>query len=771
MRSRTWLRLGIALLGALTLLSLVGRLAGAARPASSGGLSPGTLVLAPFILLPWICAAVGFFTAWRRPDDHRAWILLALLVSFGGAFGDNPPPGGWPAPLRLTALGFDAALNPSWPIWMLLFGIYFPERARLDRRWPWLKWILLAPLGVFAALAVVVKVGSTLRWAWTADLVEAFSALASYRVVLGMVAIGGFFALVGHKWGTSTSPDTRRRIRLLFTGASLSLTPMFLVGLWILLGHREGAAIRYPLLAASVFLPIFPVTLAYVIVVERAMDVGVVLRQGLQYALARNAVRAIQLLLSILVMLGVLTLAAQPDVNRPRRMMLMAIGIFLAASLGRLARRVQTFVDRRFFREALDTERLLHELGDDVRTIVETDVLLDVVSRRLSAALHVPTVVPLLESGGRLTPRPATAPGPPAAALPLDGPLVERLRSEARPTVVYPAEAHHWSSGLPERQALLALEAQLLIPLLLKERLLGLLLLGAKRSEAAYAPSDLKLLQSVSSQVALALENGRLTAAVAAEAARRERLNREIEIAREVQEGLFPQALPVVAGLDYAGSCRPARGVGGDYYDFLSLPGGRLGIAIGDVSGKGIPAALLMAGLQASLRGQATFGAVSLAELMARVNRLVCDSSSPNRYATFFYGEYTPGTSAFDYVNAGHNAPMLLRADGSVERLDQGGPVVGMIDGAIYEAGRTELRPGDRLLAFTDGLSEAMNPQSEEWGEARLLEAYRASSALPSALANAGLVAAADAFAAGAPQYDDMTVITLRVVGDPARQP
>jgi sigma-B regulation protein RsbU (phosphoserine phosphatase) len=329
--------------------------------------------------------------------------------------------------------------------------------------------------------------------------------------------------------------------------------------------------------------------------------------------------------------------------------------------------------------------------------------------------------------------------------------------------VVYPGEAHHWSAALPERGVLTALEAQLLIPLLLKERLLGALVLGAKRSEAAYAPSDLKLLQSVGSQVALAIENGRLTTAVAADAVRRERLNREIEIAREVQERLLPQDLPTVPGLDFGGHCRPARGVGGDYYDFLALPHGRLGVAIGDVSGKGIPAALLMASLQASLRGQATFGAIDLAELMARVNRLLCDSSTANRYATFFYGEYTPTTGAFDYVNAGHNAPMLLRADGSVERLEQGGPVVGLIECAAYQAGRTQLRPGDRLLAYTDGLSEAMNPESEEWGEARLLAAYRGAAALSSAETNARLVAEADAFAAGAPQHDDMTVITVHV--------
>jgi sigma-B regulation protein RsbU (phosphoserine phosphatase) len=271
-------------------------------------------------------------------------------------------------------------------------------------------------------------------------------------------------------------------------------------------------------------------------------------------------------------------------------------------------------------------------------------------------------------------------------------------------------------------------------------------------------------LQTGGAQVALALEHARLTAEVAAEVARRARDSRELEIAREVQEQLFPQELPRVPGLELAGRCRPARGVGGDYYDFLALGPQRFGIAIGDVSGKGIPAALLMASLQASLRGQASFGTRDLSELMERVNKLICASSSPNRYATFFYAEYAPARHRLAYVNAGHNAPMLLRADGQLERLEAGGPVVGLIEFASYAAAEVELRPGDVLLGYTDGLSEAMNTADEEWGEERLAQALRAAAALPAAQAVERLIAEADAFAAGAPQHDDMTLLVVRAL-------
>src|SRR5262249_8136246 len=161
-----------------------------------------------------------------------------------------------------------------------------------------------------------------------------------------------------------------------------------------------------------------------------------------------------------------------------------------------------------------------------------------------------------------------------------------------------------------------------------RKELLGFISLGPKRSEEPYSPSDAKLLRTVAAQTGLALENTRLSEAFAAEVAQREMLNREIEIAREVQQRLFPQTLPAVPALEQPGHCRPALGVGGDSYDFLALSNGSLGLAMADVSGKGIPAALLMASLQASVRGQSQSnsadGVPDVAGLMSNVNRLVC---------------------------------------------------------------------------------------------------------------------------------------------------
>jgi serine phosphatase RsbU (regulator of sigma subunit)/dihydrofolate reductase len=283
----------------------------------------------------------------------------------------------------------------------------------------------------------------------------------------------------------------------------------------------------------------------------------------------------------------------------------------------------------------------------------------------------------------------------------------------------------------------------------------------------------------------------KLIPTLAEEALSRAKLEREFEIAREVQERLFPQTFPKVAGVEMAAHCRPAQAVGGDYYDLIDIresslaeagyaPGenissasgttthgcDRLGIAVGDVSGKGMSAALLMASLHASLRGQVLSGAGDLGTKMANVNRLLYNASDSNRYATFFYAELDCALRTLHYVNGGHNPPAVLRKeDGAwrVFRLGDGGPVIGLLAGALYTEQMLHLLPGDILLAFTDGISEAMNASEDEWGEDRMIAEAQAHADLNAEELLQHLFRAADVFAAGAPQHDDMTVVVLRL--------
>jgi serine phosphatase RsbU (regulator of sigma subunit) len=244
--------------------------------------------------------------------------------------------------------------------------------------------------------------------------------------------------------------------------------------------------------------------------------------------------------------------------------------------------------------------------------------------------------------------------------------------------------------------------------------------------------------------------------------AQRQIWDRELEIAREVQQRLFPQILPRCSTLEYAAKCRPAHAVGGDYYDFFALPGDRLGISLGDVSGKGIPASLLMASLQASVRGQAFMPNLKVSELISNVNRLLYQASPDGQYATFLYAQYDAATRKLIYSNGGHNPPILIR-DEKMYRLSKGGPPVGLFEESEYEESEIQLHSGDLLALFTDGICDAENSQREALGDEGLKSiVLAAKNQTPGEIVEM-VLSQADVFAAGAAQHDDMTVVVAKV--------
>ncbi len=522
-------------------------------------------------------------------------------------------------------------------------------------------------------------------------------------------------------------------------------------------------------IASSLLLLLFPLTMAYVIVVHRAMDVSVVLRQGLQYALAKNGVLALQILLSIAVIFTAFSFVSDNETNRPQKIIFISLGIAGVFLIRLLAAKIKAWTDRRFFREAYNAEQILSDLSEEVRTMVETKPLLETVSSKISESLHVPQVALLLKNGVNF--QPACALGyenAPNVSLNENNTTIEKLKTN-EPLVIYQDDQDSWINDegqTTERANLRELNSQLLLPFGAKNELSGLISLSPKLSDSPYTPTDLRLLKSVAAQTGLALENSRLTQVIVSEAAQKERINRELEIAREVQERLFPQEFPRIEGLDYFGACRSALDVGGDYYDFIELPENKFGIAIGDISGKGIGASLMMASLQASLRGQAIHFKSDLAALMKQINSLVYEASTSNRYATFFYAQYEPVTRKLTYVNAGHNPPFVLRKSGKVLRLEEGGAVVGMLPSMLvnYKQGEIELQTGDLLVGYTDGISEAMNPQEEEWSEEAMLEELKKVHEKPAVEILSYIVACADGFASGAKQHDDMTMIVVKVI-------
>ena len=260
-------------------------------------------------------------------------------------------------------------------------------------------------------------------------------------------------------------------------------------------------------------------------------------------------------------------------------------------------------------------------------------------------------------------------------------------------------------------------------------------------------------------QVSRAVEAQRRAAAEKQEADRR--AAHELEIAMQVQARLFPQRLPQMRTLEYAGACVQTRRVGGDYYDFLDLGRDRLGLIIGDIAGKGMPAALLMANLQANLRSQCATAIDQPERFLQTVNRLFYESTADNAYATCFYSEFDDRASHLRYANCGHLPAVVLRRSGEVERLEATAPVLGLF--SAWECRTAELRlfPGDLLAIYTDGITEAFDAQYEEFGEGRLVETLQAHRELPAQDLIAAIYEDVRGFSPQE-QHDDMTLIVAR---------
>jgi sigma-B regulation protein RsbU (phosphoserine phosphatase) len=289
----------------------------------------------------------------------------------------------------------------------------------------------------------------------------------------------------------------------------------------------------------------------------------------------------------------------------------------------------------------------------------------------------------------------------------------------------------------------------------------GILVVGDKESRRGVGPfpeSDRRTLELLANQAAIALDNAELHR----QALEKERLEHEIVLASEIQKRILPKEVPEIAGFELAGWNRPARHVGGDYFDFLPLPDPlHLGVVVGDVSGKGVSAALLVSTLHSSLRLLAERLGI-LPELFFRLNRHILDSSSPNRFITLFVAELDPASGELAYLNAGHNPGILLRAGGGAERLGSGGLPLGLMPGGSWRLERIALAPGDLLCLYSDGITEASDPEDEEFGLERLEALLEDGRSLGIEALVERIGEAVERFSAGQPQGDDQTVLLLR---------
>lgn len=301
--------------------------------------------------------------------------------------------------------------------------------------------------------------------------------------------------------------------------------------------------------------------------------------------------------------------------------------------------------------------------------------------------------------------------------------------------------------------------ALMAVPLQTGERIIGLIYVDSPFLLREYTRDDLNLLTVMANVAAIRIEHARL-----AEVEQQERvMKRELEQAAEIQRRLLPEAPPSVAGADLAGYNSPCRTVGGDYFDFFPYGDGSVAMLLGDVSGKGMPASLLMMALQARVQVLAQEPG-DVGAMMTRLNRITSARCPSNRFITLFCCVLDPASDRLDYANAGHNPAALVRGDGSVEWLQGGGPVLGVLPKACYEQYRAAMHPGDLLVLYSDGVTEALNAAGEEFGEQRLAALLCAVRHEPAQAVVQAVTRALGDFAAGTAFADDITIVAARRV-------
>ncbi len=709
-----------------------------------GGAPPGSEILWRFTAAAagLLALAVGFFIAYQRPEKLTL-VFFGICFAIGFFLREQPM---ITSPLLRRAHDFLYVLfELLLPSLFIHFFLLFPARQQSRRR-RLLEWLIYLPPILIGLATVAARtwpappgapVAATLRR-------ESFHLIAT--TVYFVLAIGLAVALFVRSYRTTADERERAQLRVAVWGTVLGIIP--LIAATILANLFPAADL--PGLRYSVFaLLLIPASFAYAAFRYRVFDLEVLVKRSVLY----SVLTAIVLGLYFGVVIGLGGLLHQvTGAQNPVLTVVSVVAIALIAAPARA--RLQRLTDRVFYRERYDARVTLRRFSHDLARMLELGGIATLLVERVLETLDLESAALLVQhtAGAPFTPlhaAPAPAAPPPALSahiahfLATNGPehpgdagvAAESQRPHGRARAAHggaddgarsrPLRLAGPGAGAAverllydDRRAIEAYRAAVAVPLWGRSRLLGVLLLGAPRRGPWLSNEDLDLLETLGEQAAIALDNALLHRTEI----ERQRVAQELEVARSIQAHLVPDREPECDSIDFAGSTIASHEIGGDFYDYVPIDRRRLGLAIGDASGKGIPAALLMAGLQSSFRMEAERGTPP-AQVLEVLNHRIHAVGEHDRFVCFFYGLLDMTSRQITYANAGLDPPILVRASGKVERLVRGGPVLGVVPDAAFDEGKVSLAPGDTLVLYTDGLVEPVDVVLDSGdGEEKLVE-------------------------------------------------
>ena len=752
------------------------------------------------LLLPVLLVISSFYVGFSGLKNRRAFLACLLLLGLSSVLSTSRNLYAYPPVIREVSWSLHIIQSTLSGYLFLLFSLMVPSDSSIEQRIPWLKKIVRAVSLTFLAGTALLQIAGAFSFELYRNLNSIIPWVQPLSATLNLFLFLIGTACVVFHWRTTRFQDDKRRAALLLA-TTLSIIGSYFVLETYSASNFTGATVWLAAVATFTGFSI-PLLLAYVALERRVFGIKRIVWRGIQYVLASYGsyiIASAFIFTGLYLTIGAATfhleVSATPGFGW-RLGAIAALSFGLAMMLPRISRLLTSYLDRKLFSDIFHSQRILRDLAKAIqRQPIKPEVLIDLAISQINRALDVDRVAVFLRGAKIVDASPEDVQEFSIAWIRKNGfdyqcceirdrsesekqrivspdelqeylvrfdtSLIKTLREKINEPQVLEthADGHHDSADA-ERTILKQLHTTMIVPMITGRELLGFLSLGEKPAEEPYSMEEKKLLLAIANQMAIAIEyshqNDRM--------AEQEKIRRELEIAKQVQLHLFPQRVPLMKTLDYVGICKAAREVGGDYYDFLEIGPGRLGLVVADISGKGISSALLMAGLQALLRSHAHLHGDRAELLVWDINRLMHSSTSNGKYASLFYGFYDDTSRLLAYVNAGHLPPILYRKDGSCSRLKTGGMVVGMMPDSAYRQEVIKLEPGDILLIFSDGITEAMNLRDQEFGEERLVQ-------LLSPLAQSSAQSISETIlnkiaehVGTAPQHDDSTLVVLKSI-------
>lgn len=708
-----------------------------------------------------------------RSRINRVTALMLFFAGLGPVFtsiGTALETQGPPSPI--SPVPFPYNLFYIWELFfpqLLLFALVFPAEHPWVARFRRLKYAIYAPHVFHVIWVAFLARPSVPRLSIPADsdvmqtllaplnfglrllsflLALLFDVHVKFFSVVNLVYIVAAVWVLRGGYRTVTNRRLRDQVRIIIRGIRLAVGLYALAFIAPTLGIfqlavplREGLSILALLIGSA--------SIAWSIIRYQFLDIRLIVRQSVVFTVSSALLVGLYLLL----VTEVSTFVKQVlEVQTP--LVDVAFVVLVLMFFQPMKQRVDNLITGVFLRDQADPRAILESFSARIASVFAVP---DIKQRMLAVVTEQMLVeraffAVLNPTGGRFALELAGLEG---ETIPANDPFFVEAHRRGRPAVFEDFVLERPLT--PMTEILGRWGCRLVVPIVERGSLTAVLLLGDKISGYKYTLEDANLLATLANQMAAALIN----AGLYREALEKQKLEDELDVARGIQTRLLPRQMPRGSNYDVAAFTQPSRQVGGDYYDFFPCPDGRLGLVIADVSGKGLGAALLVSQLQAILKSEVR-GQRALRECVANANALITEATSPEQFATLVFAEFDPRTRTLAYTNAGHNYPIVIRADGSHELLDCGGLVLGVMPHAVYEVGHVHLQPDDTVFFYTDGLCDLQDPHGEDFGEKRIVELVREHRHLSADGLKDEVVRQATAFSAGELGFDDLTLLVLK---------